>query len=63
MRRPPLRIAECSIRKSCLAKPFEPEELPAKVPEVMGATPHAITVRVADDEEGIRTLFQETTPR
>jgi PAS domain S-box-containing protein len=43
-----------------LAKPFEPEELAAKVREVMGAAPRAITVLVADDEEGIRTLFQET---
>jgi PAS domain S-box-containing protein len=43
-----------------LAKPFEPEELAAKVREVMGTAPRAITVLVADDEEGIRTLFQET---
>jgi CheY-like chemotaxis protein len=43
-----------------LAKPFEPEELAAKAREVIGAAPRAITVLVADDEEGIRTLFQET---
>ena len=43
-----------------LAKPFEPEELAAKVREAIGGAPRAIKVLVADDEEGIRALFRET---
>jgi len=43
-----------------LAKPFEPDELAAKVREALSGAPRPITVLVADDEEGIRMLFKET---
>jgi PAS domain S-box-containing protein len=53
------RCGDADVGMAYLQKPFAPEELAAKVREVLSAPAALRTILVVDDEEGVRRLLRE----